>query len=150
MAEGSPQFNTGITIEQEIAQIERQLAEKRAALEQQKSAGQITELPHEKETIREVVQEQYAAPAPAMQQPTADAQQPTVAPPPIVEPPSYLSDELKASVQQLVNTAFTSTITDAIKQARATNNAALIDAFHDALVDELYNYLVERGKLRKM
>lgn len=145
-----PEGQTSTSLEQEITRIERDLASKRTALEQQKSAGQIAEVPHEKETLREVVREQYAAPAPATQQPTADAQQPIVAPPPVVEPPSYLSDELKASVQQLVNTAFTVSVAQAVKQARATNNAALIDAFHDALVDELYNYLLERGKLRKI
>lgn len=151
VTEGSPQFVGGGSIEQEIAQIEKQLAEKRAVLEQQKSAGQITEVPHEKETLREVVREQYAAPAPAAQQPTASNQLPaTSLPPPHVDPPSYLSDELKSAVQQLVNTAFTTSLADAVKQAQATNNAALIDAFHDALVDELYNYLLERGKLQKM
>lgn len=150
MAEGSPQFGGGSAIEQEIAQIESQLAEKRAALEQQKSAGQITEVPHEKETLREVVREQYAVPAPAVP-PVTSGQLPVDSPPPpIVEPPSYLSDELKASVQQLVNTAFTVSLEQAVKQARATNNAALIDAFHDALVDELYKYLLERGKLQKL
>jgi hypothetical protein len=61
-----------------------------------------------------------------------------------------MSEELKSKVQELVNIAFSKTIDDAIKQAQATNNAALIDAFHDALVDELYNYLVERGKLKKL
>lgn len=149
MAE-SPQMSGGGSIEQEIAQIEKQLAEKRAVLEQQQSAGQIAEVPHEKETLREVVREQYAVPAPAVQQPTTNNQLPITAPPPVVEPPSYLSDELKASVQQLVNTVFTVSLEQAVKQARATNNAALIDAFHDALVDELYNYLVERGKLQKL
>lgn len=152
MAESGSQFVGGGSIEQEIAQIEKQLAEKRAVLEQQKSTGQIAEMPHEKETLREVVREQYAAPAPAVQQPTTPSVSSgrAVTPPPVVEPPSYLSDELKATVQQLVNTAFTTTLADAIKQARATNNAALIDAFHDALVDELYNYLIERGKIQKL
>jgi hypothetical protein len=137
-------------LEQEIAQIERDLASKREVLEKQKRAGAIPEVLHEKETLREVVGEKLGrapAPQPAPAQPPAP--QPAV-PPPAVEPPSYLSEELKVKVQELVNTAFSKTISDAVKQARATNNAALLDAFHDALVDELYNYLVERGKLKKM
>lgn len=136
-------------LEQEIAQIERELVSKRAALEQQKQEGAIAEIPHEKETLREVVGEKIGpsqAPPPA----PAPAPQPTAPPLPPVEPPSYMSEELKSKVQELVNTAFSGTIDDAVKQARATNNAALIDAFHDALVDELYNYLVERGKLKRM
>ena len=148
--EPNPQPNPPGTIEQEIAQIEKQLAEKRAALESQKQTGQVVEVPHEKEILREIVREQYAQPTPApvpvpIQPPTSNIQSP-----PIVEPPSYLSDELKSQVQQLVDLAFTKSVSDAVNQARATNNAALIDAFHDALVDELYNYLVERGKLQKL
>lgn len=140
------------SLEQEIAQIEHDLASKRAALEQQHQTGQISEMPHEKETLREIVGEKIAPSRAPMPPPAGGPppQQPTTLPPPQVEPPSYMSEELKSKVQELVNAAFSKTIDDAIKQARATNNAALIDAFHDALVDELYNYLVERGKLKKM
>lgn len=147
-----PESGLQNNLEQEIAQIEQDLASKRAALERQQQFGQITEVPHEKETLREVVREQYAPPAPVQQQPMAPATsgQAATLPPPVVEPPSYLSPELKEKVQELVNLAFSQTIEIATKQARATNNAALIDAFHDALVDELYNYLLERGKLSKI
>ncbi len=148
MSEGE----TPNSLEQEIAQIEQDLTSKREALERQKQTGAIPEMPHEKETLREIVGEKIAPPpagGPAPSAPTA----PSVGVPTGsvgVEPPSYMSEELKGKVQELVNTAFSKTIDDAIKQARATNNAALIDAFHDALVDELYNYLVERGKLKKL
>ncbi len=140
------------SLEQEIAQIEQDLTSKREALERQKQTGAIPEMPHEKETLHEIVGEKIAPPlagGPAPSAPTT----PGVGVPTGsvgIEPPSYMSEELKNKVQELVNTAFSKTIDDAIKQARATNNAALIDAFHDALVDELYNYLVERGKLKKM
>lgn len=135
----------------EIAQIENDLAAKRAVLERQKQEGSLPELPHEKETLREVVVERLNPSVPASVQPAPAAPaQPVVLPPPAVEPPSYLSPELKDMVQVLVNDAFTTSIDDAIKKARSTNNPALIDAFHDALVDELYGQLVERGKLKKM
>lgn len=135
-------------LEQEIAQIERDLASKRAVLEEQQKTGALQEMPHEKETLREIVGEKIMpSPAPA---PSTPSVKPSVVPPPPVEPPSYMSEELKAKVQNLVDIAFNKSLDDAIKEARATNNAALIDAFHDALVDELYNYLVERGKLKKM
>ncbi|MEK7151086.1 MAG: hypothetical protein AAB784_00015 [Patescibacteria group bacterium] len=139
-------------LEQEIAQIERDLASKRAALEEQQRAGTIKDLPHEKETLREVVREQYAMPAPTVQQPTplASSGQTITPPPPVADSPSYLSPELKEKVQELVNVAFSQTPDAAIKQALATNNAALIDAFHDALIDELYNHLLERGKLQRL
>ncbi|MBI2063702.1 MAG: hypothetical protein HYT65_01780 [Candidatus Yanofskybacteria bacterium] len=154
MAENNQPNGTN-TIEQEIALIERDLASKRAVLEQQKQSGAITEIPHEKETLKEIIREQYVPPAPEVQQPTpqsgqAAAGQAATPPPPVIEPPSYLAPELKEKVQELVNIAFTQTPSIAIKQAQATSNAALIDAFHDALVDELYNYLVERGKIQKL
>ena len=143
------------TIEREVADLERQLQEKRGQLSRQHESGQITELPQEKQTLHEVVGEKFGeyvpAPSTGSGQADEDQQQPTVLPPPVVsDTPAYLSDELKNQVQQLVNLAFTKSIFDAISQARATNNAAIIDAFHDALVDELYALLVERGKLKKL
>ena len=147
-----PEGEASNSLEQEIARIEQDLTLKREALERQKQTGAISEMPHEKETLREIVGEKIAPLQTPTSPPagTSPPQQPTTLPPPQVEPPSYLSEELKMKVQELINIAFSKTIDDAIKQARATNNAALIDAFHDALVDELYNYLVERGKLKKM
>jgi hypothetical protein len=134
-------------LEQEIAQIEQDLASKRATLEQQKTAGEIQELPHEKETLHEVVGEKLAPmPMPAPQIPVVTP--PSATPP--ADEPSYMSEELKDKVQNFVNVAFTKSLDEAIKEVRATNNAALIDAFHDALVDELYGYLIERGKLKKL
>jgi len=139
------------SLEQEIAQIERDLASKRAELEKQKEAGAIPEVPHERETLREVVGERIMPPSAGGPPPAMPPTPQTAVPPtPAVEPLSYLSEELKTKVQELVNAAFSKTIDDAVKQARATNNAALLDAFHDALVDELYDYLIERGKLKKM
>lgn len=148
MAE-NPQFGGSDLLEQEIAQIEQDLASKRVALERQRQTGQIAELPHEKEILREIVGEHIGLPQPSPLAPTT----PSVGVPTGsvgIEPPSYLSPELKEKVQELVNVAFAQTLEVAIKQARVTNNAALLDAFHDALVDELYNYLIERGKLQKL
>ena len=145
--------NLNSVLQQEIAQMEQALAEKRQVLEGQQVSGEITDLPHPKETIREIVKEQFQAAPPPVSGTTdgsADNQAPIPLPPPPVEPPLYLSAELKEQVQALVNLAFTQSISQAIKQVRVTNNAALIDAFHDVLADELYNLLVERGKLPKI
>jgi len=139
------------TIEQEIAELERALAEKKAALEQKKAATEIEGVPHEKEILKELVKEKIAAIPGLAEFPSAEAQpqptQPIPPPPPVVEQPSYLSEELRPKVQELVNLAFEKSLDEAIKTAKATNNAALIKAFHAVIVDELYNYLVERGKL---
>ena len=39
---------------------------------------------------------------------------------------------------------------DTVKEVSKINNPALLDAFHDVLVDQLYDVLVERGKLEKV
>jgi len=143
------------TLEQEVTEIERRLAEKRVELEQKKQSGEIKELPHEKETLHKVVGEkiqekipkfQPKAPPPA--QSTDEVQVPPS--PHISEPPPYLSLELKDKVQELVDITFQENLDKAIKQVQDIGNSALIDAFHSVLVDELYQQLIERGKIKKL
>lgn len=132
------------TLEKEIADIEQRLAAKKAELN--------------KEEVHSVVKEQVQEKMPEyLPRPSADIamgikpdssqampEQQSIA------APSYLSEELKSKVQELVNIAFTQSISDAVKAASKINNPALIDAFHDVLVDQLYNTLIERGKLKKI
>lgn len=139
-------------LEQEIADIERRLAEKKAALQQSQDEQPI----QEKDVLHEVVTEKAQEFVPGYQ-PSATPQAqlvPPVAnnilPSPTSEPPSYLSDELKTKVQDLVNLAFTKGLAEAVKEVSKMNNAALLDAFHDVLVDQLYDVLVERGQLQKV
>lgn len=137
------------TLEQEIAQIEQIWLQKKEALRRQKESGEIGEVPHEKEVLKEVVGEKFNAEE--TQSPEQSRPEQTPAPTaPTVETPSYLSPELNAQVQELVNFAFAESIAKAVKRARAAGNSALEDAFHDALVDELYAQLIERGKLKKV
>ncbi|MFH1508991.1 MAG: hypothetical protein ABIE68_02400 [bacterium] len=53
------------------------------------------------------------------------------------------------NLQQLVNIAFTKGIDEAIDQAKKTDDPYLIDELHDTLVSELYDKLIEAGKLKK-
>lgn len=134
------------TIEQEIAQLEKQIAEKRAALGQEKpfdkTQGREAE-PTEKEILHSVVGERIQEHAPQYQPvspaPVKPKQDDTVQ--------SYVAPELKDKVQELVNLVFNNSLDEGVKQVSRSNNPALIDAFHDVLVDELYNVLVERKKL---
>lgn len=126
-----PEGSGGSPLEQEIAHIEQELEHKREILREQNK-----ELPPERETLHEVIRQKIASTPPAIQ--------PTPAPTTPIPP------GLDQKVQALVNVAFLKSIDEAIKEAKATQNAALIDAFHDLLVDELYNHLVERGKLKAM
>lgn len=50
----------------------------------------------------------------------------------------------------LVDMAFEKGIDEAIKAVRATESPYLIDKFHDTLVDELRQKLVEKGKLKEI
>lgn len=137
-------------IENEIKELEEILAEKRRIFEGKKEAGEIREIPPEKEILKETLREkignfpQEAAPSFQQLLPREDEH-------PLREHlPSYLLEELKPKVQELVNLVFEKSLEEGIKRARETKNPALIDAFHDALVDELYNYLLERKKIEKV
>ena len=57
------------------------------------------------------------------------------------EPPK----QLKA----LVEIAFEQGLKEAVEIAKRLDNAYLLDAFHDTLIDELRKKLVEEGKLRE-
>lgn len=131
-------------VQQEIANLEQQLAEKRASLEQQSlETGQ--EAPHEKEVLRQVVGERIQQHAPAYQPAPQKQQDDQLASP--AGGFSYNDPQLVNKVQELVNLAFAKSIDDAVRSVVKTGNPALIDAFHDVLVDKLYDTLIERRKL---
>jgi len=141
-------------IHQEIAQIEQNLEAKKAELKERQETGEIQEMPHDKEILRETLHEKII---PDPQQTTVqdddqteEDQKETTLPSPKVDMPSYTQPELKERVQKLVDTAFNKSLKEASEEARQTQNPALMDAFHDALVDQLYDHLVERGKLEKL
>lgn len=127
------------TIEQEIAQLEKQIQEKKASLGQKAETKE--EMPAEKEILREVVGEKIQQQAPAYQvQAKSDDKTSGV---------SYLLPELKEKIQELINIVFNKSLNEGISEAVKSQNPALIDAFHDVLVDELYDALVERKKLEQ-
>jgi hypothetical protein len=128
-------------LEQELSRLEEEYGRRRAEIKEQIERGEVRELPPEKETLREVVEEQTGAGAAPIQP----------APQPAAPPPSGTElTEMERRVQEFVNIAFEKTIGEAAKEVRATHNPALIDAFHDTLVDQLYDQLVERGKIKEL
>jgi len=129
---------TSSTIEHDIAELEKQLQEKRATLEHDKS---------EKETLHEIVGEKIQQHVPQYQPSPAPAVTTT---PKAIEPPSYLSQELKDKVKEIIDLVFAKNLDEGIKEARKSDNPALIDAFHDMLVDELYDQLIEKRKIAKV
>ncbi len=133
---------------QEIADMERKLAEKKALLDQDTSG---MEKSSDKELFHDVVAEKIQATNPA------ESYKPAV--PPVSSSgssghqqpqASYMSPDLQPRVQELVKIVFQSSLEEAIIQAKATNDAALIDAFHDMIVDELYPHLVETQKVEQV
>jgi len=140
------------SLEQEIADIEQRLAEKKAELAKPAMPDGRQEL---NEVVKEKIQEKVPEYQPSPIQPasgsnSSTAIDPLVATTPTADSPSYLSEELQVKIQELVDLAFTKSIEDAVRAASKLNNPALIDAFHDILVDQLYNTLIERGKLKKL
>ena len=132
------------TLEQEIADIEQRLAQKKQELNKEQLHTVV------KEQIQEKLPEYQPLTSPAPASNAPQDQSLLTTPTPIAEPPSYLSNELKDKVQELVNLAFSKSIKEAIREVLKLNNPALIDSFHDIIVDELYNQLIEQRKLTKM
>jgi len=103
---------------------------------------QETELSAEKqkEILRDVVYEKVmsATYTPVQQQ---AAQQQT----------QKLKDEPKErQIELLTQMAFDKGVVEAVEVAKNLDNSYLLDEFHDALVDKLYNKLVEQGKLKQV
>ena len=134
-------IQTTPTLEQEIAALEKQIQEKKATLQ---TGAEV--VPSEKEAVKEAIGERIQK-QPPQYQPAPAAPTPATPPLSAAGTPSYLTPELRETVQQLVNVAFTKSLEEAVKEAVKTNNAALIDAFHDVLADQLYSTLLERRKL---
>lgn len=132
------------TIEHDIAELEKQLQAKKAALEHDKTETSMESGLSEKEILHEVVgqriQQQIPSYLPTTQAPVSTAP----------EPPSYLSQELKDKVKEIINLVFSRNLDEGIAEARKSGNPALIDAFHDMLVDELYDQLIEKRKMAKV
>ncbi len=132
------------TIEHDIAELEKQLEAKKAALEHDKTETGMEGGPSEKEILHDVVgqkiQEHIPAYLPTTQVPIS------ITP----EPPSYLSQELKNKVKEIIDLVFAKNLDEGIKEAGKSGNPALVDAFHDMLVDELYDQLIEKRKIAKV
>lgn len=140
------------TIEQDIAQLEKQLQEKKDLLEHQ-VAGTVPQekvesgSDAEKKVLKTILGEKINQQA-ASNQSQLPVQ--TAVPYSDSDVPSYLDPVLKEKVDKLVSLVFSTSLEDGIKAALQENNPALIDAFHDILTDQLYTTLLERKKVEKV
>lgn len=141
----SDQQFTPENISHDIERLTQELEEKRQQL------AEASETHADKELLRQVIGERIQAAPPASQ---------TSVPPSAAaigalgddsaDFPNYLagaSDDIKAHVHHLIQIAMTSGIEKAASSAKKESSYVL-DAFHDALVDKLYNDLKGRGVLR--
>ena len=125
---------TSEVLEHQISELQRQLATQRV------EKGADTSAPYERAEVHAVVGEQIQQAMPSYQIPVSATSDGSSV-------PSWQDPALSDSVQGLVNVAFTQSLQQAIDQAVKTENTALIDAFHDLLVDQLHQELLNRQKL---
>jgi hypothetical protein len=122
----------------EITELERRLVEKKRELEEKK------EVKHEKELIKEVIKEKAETPGPPK----------VTAPPPkkvvIKKAKQLKGQQKKRQIKLLTDLAFEKGVIHATEVAQKLDDPYILDEFHDTLVDELYNYLVEQGKLKQV
>ncbi len=128
----------------EIGDVEKQLTERRELAEHKKEEADR----HDKELIREIIKEKIEKQTPAKVKPT-------VAEPPvkktIVKKAKTLKGEKKErQIRLLTDLAFEKGVVHATEVAQKLEDPYILDEFHDALIDELYNYLVEQGKLKQV
>lgn len=123
-----------MNIMEQIARLEQELQAKRSQLQEQ--SGTPPETRGEKELLHEVVGEKLHAQMPTAQSPASGT--------PL---PSVLDDAAQAQVDELVGIAFGRDLDEAIRQAAASGNPAIVDAFHDTIVDELYDEMITQKKI---
>ena len=122
--------------EQQLRQLQEEYERRRAEINRQ--AGERHEpMPSERETMSRVVEDTIQEHVPTFQASSHAAPSDDDA----------LSLEEKETVQGWVTIAFTGSISSAIKAAKASNDPALLDAFHAALTGELHDQLVVQKKL---
>lgn len=124
-------------LEQEIAELNEMIAEKRRALE---SAENIVS---EEEIVKEVVRESFAPADMAMSR--ENPGRPQVAP--ATASSDYLDtldDDTKIMVQNLVDRLPEIGVRKILEEAKG-ESFAVLDAFHDFLASRLYQELKDRG-----
>ncbi|MCK5465958.1 hypothetical protein KAI56_00460 [Candidatus Parcubacteria bacterium] len=138
-----PESNENIKI-QEIEKLEKELAEKRAAIE---SVGIES---REAEITKENLGEQQSQTIPTQQTTTAITTDDEKTKEIKNDAKEIKNLDTARQVKVLVVLAFEKGIGHSIKVARNLNDAYLLDELHDRLVGELRSELVEKGKLKEI
>ncbi|MBU1177317.1 MAG: hypothetical protein ABIG88_00955 [Patescibacteria group bacterium] len=128
--------------EQEILELERKLAEKKQELELQPTPEVLA-------SEAEVIKEEPKEPEKLVEKEVV---------PPTSKLSSKVKDQIKKlkeldrenQIKELCNLSFSEDLDFAVNVAKGLDDAYVLDEFHDALVDELYDKLVEQGELKKI
>ena len=116
-------------------------AKKAEILSQPETAERELSLEKQKEILRQAVSERITT-----AQPVSPAQQQAA-----VQKAQQIKDQPKErQIELLKQIAFEKSVIEAVEVAKKLDNPYLLDEFHDALIDELYNKLVEQGKLKQI
>ncbi len=139
------------SVESEIAELEKQLTQKRAMLGKEKDLS-AEALAKVEWSLEQVVGAEKPAPSAATPS-QAPLSAPTSTPAPTSVKPEVYDFKGLAKNQQLknlVDLAFQKGIGYAADVARNLDSAYLMDEFHDTLIDKLHKELVEKGKLEEI
>jgi len=133
-------------LEKEIEVLEKRLAEKKAALSDQK------EPLREREVVREVVRERVAEQMAVSVSSQAGSKVKAKDAKPIVLPGKISPAALKKASSEkqidiLLGVAFSDSIANAVSLAQKLESPYALDALHDVLVDKFYEELIRRGKI---
>lgn len=146
---GAPSAPTeASSLEQEVLELERQLAVKKAALpEKDLSAEALAEA---EKPLEQVLDKEKPAVSPAVA-PAAPPSAAAATPAAVKEEAQKLKGfEKNQQLKALVDLAFLKGVSYATEVARHLDNPYLMDEFHDTLIDEFHQKLVESGKLEEI
>ena len=138
-----PELNENIKLE-EIEKLEKELAEKKAAVEGVGIENRETEI------TKENLGERQSQVIPNQQTTTAIADDKEKTEEIKKDAKEIKNLDTARQVKVLITLAFEKGIGHSIKVARNLNDAYLLDELHDKLVGELRSELVEKGKLKDL
>ena len=97
--------------------------------------------------MRQIIKEKIETPA----LPKVTPVTPPAIPKVVIKKAKELKGEPKErQIKLLIDLAFEKGVVHATEVAKRLDSPYILDEFHDTLVDELYNYLVEQKKLKQI
>ena len=129
-------------LEHMVEELYKQFEKKKAEALKQPGFKERELVPEkEKEILKQALSERIQK-----VQPTPPAQQKVA----VQKAQQIQAQPKERQIQLLTELAFEKGIPHAIEVVKRIDNAYWLDEFHDTLVDELYNKLIEQGKLKQI